>query len=120
MLPEVWEKEIININEPIDWVEETSRQLVKDFELLGIDISFQPLTKDAYKDLYSQASQKIQHLFEKEHHRFLNLLYRIDMSEKDLNQLLSDCPPPELYDRITEYLLKREFMKVVMRYRYRI
>lgn len=120
MLPEVWEKEIININEPVDWVEETSRQLVKDFELLGIDIAFKPFETDAYRDLYLQASEKVQHLFEKEHHRFLNLLYRIDMSEKDLHHLLNNSVPPELYDRITEYLLKREFMKVVMRYRYRI
>lgn len=120
MLPEIWEKEIINMNPEVNWVEETSKQLVKDFELLGIDIHFQPFEVDAYRDLYRQASEKIQYLFEREHHRFLNLLYRIDMSENELNKLLNNCVPPELYDRITEYLLKREFMKVVMRYRYRI
>ena len=33
-LPELWEKEIINIEKPVDWVQETSDQLIKDFTML--------------------------------------------------------------------------------------
>lgn len=120
MLPEFWEKEIININKKVDWVEETSKQLIKDFTMLGIELNFKPLIIDPYKDFFNQVNQLIAHLFENDHSRFLNLLYRIDLPEMELNNLIQNTSPPELYNTITELLLRREFMKVVARNRYNL
>ena len=118
MLPEIWQKEIINIDKEVDWVEETSKQLIKDFTMLGISIELKPFINDPYKGLFGMAKQIITQLFEKDHARFLDLLYRIDLPETELNNLIHTTSPPELYDKITELILRREFLKVVTRYKY--
>ncbi len=117
-LPELWEKEIINIEKPVDWVQETSDQLIKDFTMLDIPLEFKPLANQPYIELFNQAKEKIGELFEKDYHGFLNLLYRVDLSEEDLHRVVTHSVPPQLYEDITELLLKREFMKVVLRHRY--
>ena len=118
MLPDVWEKEIINIRGQVDWVHETSEQLIKDFTMLDIPLVFQPFHAEPYADLFTQAEAVIKDLYEKEPHTFLNLLYRVDLSEAILHQLLHQLPPQEFYHRLTELILKREFMKVVYRHQY--
>ena len=119
MLPELWKKEIINIQEEVDWVEETARQLIKDFAMLHIHLKFESLKNDKYVDLFSQATEEIGDLYVNHYEVFLNLLYRIDLDESKLQQLISATAPPLLYEQITELVLKREFLKVVSRYRYR-
>lgn len=127
MLPEIWKKEIINIpvrtgkpgwNKDVDWVEETAQQLIKDFTILDIPLSFQPSAENQYQDLFDQARSTIKDLFEKNYHVFLNLLYRIDLPEAELNKLINNPSSPNLYDEITELVLRREFMKVVTRHLY--
>ncbi len=86
--------------------------------MVGIALDFKTFTEDRYRDLFDQARSVIIGLYEKDHHQFLNLLYRIDLPESELRQLLQSFRPPELYDRITEFILRREFLKVVIRHRY--
>ena len=117
-LPELWKKEIINIKKEVDWVDETAEQLIKDFTMLDIPLSFQPSAENQYQDLFNQAKSIIKELFEKNYHVFLNLLYRIDLPEAELNALISNPSSPDLYDNITELVLRREFMKVVTRHLY--
>src|SRR5687767_5854936 len=122
MLPELWKKELISIHEEIinkhaevDWVEETAQQLIKDFAMLQLHLEFEPFRNDKYADLFTQATEIIGNLYTKNHHAFLNLLYRIDLDEMKLNQLISAGDPPLLYQQISEQILKREFLKVVSR-----
>jgi hypothetical protein len=125
MLPELWKNAIINIHEEIigkheevDWVDETAQQLIKDFAMLQLHLQFEPFKDDRYMHLFSQAVAKIGDLYQQQYHVFLNLLYRIDLDELKLQQLISANTPPLLYEQITEQVLKREFLKVVTRYRY--
>jgi hypothetical protein len=117
-LPEFWEKEIINIPGEVDWVLETSRQLLKDFAMLNLSLEFTPLSNQPYSTLFNEASQCIQVLYQKNYQGLLSLLYRIDLDENILHDLVNTYAPPELYDRITEWVLKRELIKVVYRYKY--
>src|SRR5687767_9843494 len=120
MLPELWKNELINIHEDVinkhpdvDWVNETAQQLIRDFAMLQINLEFEPLKNDKYQELFKQATAIIGDLYNHNYHVFLNLLYRIDLDEGRLHQLLSAMAPPRLYEQITEQILKREFMKVV-------
>jgi hypothetical protein len=126
MVPDIWKKELINIHEEIinkhgavDWVNETAKQLIKDFEMLQLSLQFKKLEKDDYASLFDQAIVHIAHLYQNNYGAFLNLLYRIDMDEAHLNAVVAGTKPPELYAKIAEMILKREFMKVVTRYRYK-
>lgn len=125
MIPDLWQKALINIHEEIinssvevDWVEETAQQLIKDFNMLGHHVELKPLKIDKYADLFQLATTKIKYLYENEYEVFLNLIYRIDLDETQLNALIQAVAPPQLYEKITEVVLKREFIKVFLRYRY--
>jgi len=118
MLPEIWEREIINIHKDVNWIYETSAQLVKDFNMLNLSVEFEPEQNQSYLKLFNESTSIIQRLFEKDHHSLLNLLYRVDISESHIEALIGEYPPPELYGKIAETLLKREFMKVVYRHQY--
>lgn len=117
-LPEIWEKEIINIHAQVDWVYETSIQLVKDFNMLNLSIEFTAEQNQPYAKLFNDATVIIQQLFERNYHLLLNLLYRVDISENQIKTIISEYSPPDLYSKIAETLLKREFMKVVYRHKY--
>ncbi len=104
----------------VDWVLETSEQLIKDFTMLNIPLELQPLAKEPYAKLFAEAKSIIKELYEKDYHVFLNLLYRIDLNEVKLKELTNNCAPAQLYDEIAELILKREFMKVVYRHRYSV
>ena len=117
-LPELWKREIINIKKEVDWVDETAHQLIKDFTMLDIPLSFQPSAQNQYQDLFNQAKSTIKELFETNYHVFLNLLYRIDLPQSELNVLINNTSGTDLFDQITELVLRREFMKVVTRHLY--
>lgn len=119
-LPEIWEKEIINIKGEVDWVLETSEQLIKDFNMLNIPLQFHPLAQEPYSKLFSESKRLIKDLYENDFHSFLNLLYRVDLNEAKLHELANDHSPTQIYDQIAELILKREFMKVVYRHRYSV
>ena len=126
MLPELWKKELINIHEEIinkhaeiDWVNETAQQLIKDFTMIQVDLELKPLKENAYADLFNQAVEKISTLYVNNYHVFLNLLYRIDLDENKVHEMVAAISPPLLYEQITELILKREFLKVVYRYKYK-
>lgn len=119
-LPEIWEKEIINIRKDVDWIYETAQQLVKDFNMLNLSLEFVPEQNQSYSKLFNESALIIQRLFEKDHHGLLNLLYRVDIGEAQIRTIISEYSPPELYGKIAETLLKREFMKVVYRYKYSV
>ncbi len=125
MLPERWNKEIINIhqvvfkgNMEVNWVDETAKQLIKDFTMLDIPLELKPLEENPYQDLFSQVRYFVQDLFEKHHSVYLNLMYRIDLPEDELKSITHNAMNNEVYDQITELILYREFMKVVYRNRY--
>jgi hypothetical protein len=126
MLPELWKKELINIqedlvtkHEKVDWVHETAAQLIKDFAMLQLPLEFEPFDEEKYSALFDQAVEKIGDLYINNYHAFLNLLYRIDLDERKLHQLVAASNPPLLYEQITELILKREFLKVFYRFQYK-
>src|SRR5688572_28649686 len=103
MLPGLWKKELINIQDEIinkhtevDWVNETAQQLIRDFAMLQIELEFQPLKNDKYLDLFQQAIDMIGKLYTHNYPVFLNLLYRIDLDEGRLHELISATAPPML------------------------
>lgn len=125
MLPELWNKELINIssgvfnkNSEINWVEETAQQLLKDFNMLDIPLSLKPLGNDSYIDLFKQVRYFVETLHKNQYEAYLNLLYRIDLPEINLHHTIPEHAEMDFYENLTEAILFREFMKVVYRHRY--
>lgn len=118
LLPESWNKELINKNSEINWVQETANQLLKDFNMLDIPLALKSLGDESYGDLFNQVKHYLEVLHKTQYEAFLNLLYRIDVPEITSNHLLAESSNSDYYSNLTEVVLFREFMKVVYRHRY--
>lgn len=109
-LPEKTETQ--NLLKKPEWAELTFRQLRKDAELCGLDWPETPLP-DSYEGWIGFILDKLQRM-EKENPEYLSrFLYRIDLSETRFLQ--SPFPSEEM----AEAILKREFMKVWFKNKYR-
>ena len=105
----------IYYNRP-DLIDETAKQIIKDFNIVGIKISFSGNPTDAYYELFSQILPHISKLL---HDKKLNvLLYRIDINESQLFKLMQDNAN-NLPEAITGLIIKRELQKVVIRNYYK-
>ena len=83
-------------------------QLNKDFQMSGIEEEFS--LKTTPKFLISQLQRSIYKLINSNYSEYLNLMYRIDVSENQLKKIdVSDV------DQIGYVILKREWQKVWIR-----
>lgn len=96
-------------------VRETAAQVVKDFSVAGFEIYFSGNELLAYEELKKQIEPVLQNLFYKDPGQFQNLLYRIDIDEKKLKNLLLDPDTNKVLESLSELILQREFQKILTR-----
>ncbi len=105
------EIEKYKLNEQI--IKDTALQVIKDFALFGMDVSFPADINYAYESLYQQLTGIIAELLQREPEKLSSLLYQIDLDERKLKS------EPALFTEhefITGMILEREFQKVLTRY----
>jgi len=94
---------------------QTVQQLNKDFQLANIDKTIEVSLKP--NELKEALNEFLLNLFTNHYDSYLNLLYIVDVSEKELrkvsNKILS-----EMIEEISFLILKREFQKVWLKKRY--
>jgi hypothetical protein len=105
------EIEKLRLNEQI--IRDTALQLIKDFAIFGMDVSFPGDISYAYEALFSQLKVIIAELLQREPEKLSALLYQIDLDENRMKM------EPELFTEhefISEMILEREFLKVLTRH----
>ena len=91
------------------------QQVNKDFVLAGVDyISFPE--ELALNDLINSLSSVIERLFTGRYDSYLNFIYRVDVSEKEMLKINSESET--FYTDLAKIILKREFQKVWFRSRF--
>ncbi|MFC2138160.1 hypothetical protein ACFLTE_08305 [Bacteroidota bacterium] len=93
-------------------IKQTAEQVIKDFAMFGIDISFSGNTNFAYDELYDQLNFQIEKLLKNNYPKLQSLLYQVDIHPKKLKKNDKLKAEEEL---ITEAILDREFQKVLTR-----
>lgn len=91
------------------------QQLNKDFQLANLNESFK--NSSSIDELVSDLKIILENLIVNRYDDYLNLLYRIDVSEIELLKLKSDNLP-EIIEQITYLVLKREYQKVWLKQHY--
>ena len=99
----------------LEMIKQTADQVVKDFEWFNIPLHFSGEASKAYEELFEQILPEIERLMENNYQRLLDLLYRIDVSEKKVAAEVNNCSAKELANVLTDLILKRELQKVVTR-----
>lgn len=87
-------------------------QINKDARLSGLEMCIDP--KLSSEELVTQVYQFLLDLITNDFGAYLNLLYRIDVSEKSL-QSVSETEPASIVRYVTFMVLQREWQKVVLK-----
>ncbi len=87
-------------------------QLNKDFLLANLDTSFAQTATPV--DLKHKLGEVLLNLITNNYDGYLNLMYRIDVSEMELLKIKSDDMPTSI-EQLTFIILKREYQKVWFR-----
>jgi len=108
-------KDLSKFHNRLEIVKQAGDQLVKDFEMEGLKIEFSgdPLT--CYEELYKQVIEIVAFLLDQRIERFMQLLYRIDINEKQLKQILEQGNSDRVHADVTKLILERELKKVIIR-----
>ena len=100
-----------------DLIEATIKQINKDFEAAGFDIPLE-LNLD-YTTLKERLSKAINYLLNTFHHRFISMLYRIDIPDHIILFALDPAEKEPAEQRLADIIIERELLKVLTRNYYK-
>lgn len=91
-------------------------QLSKDFSDSGFDKELAPISIDKPDDLPVLVNQFLNQLLSKSIEQFFQLMYKVDIPDADIkNQVIASGID---IDTLTELVLKRELLKILLREKY--
>ncbi|MFT3737561.1 MAG: hypothetical protein QM786_02265 [Breznakibacter sp.] len=114
-LPILTRDDLIQASRKDALIVETAQQIIKDFAEFGLDVTFSGIPGHFYEELYGQMRQHILQLSEESTTRFQALLYRIDVSQRDIDLYHRQQPEANYMDVLTELIIHREIKKVLVR-----
>ena len=103
----------------LDLIKDTANQVIKDFDMFGLEIKFSGNAYNAYEELFEQIQPHIDKLINSNQPKFLGILYRIDISEEQIKKAVHDNLSEPFSHIITDLVIKRELQKVVIRKQYK-
>jgi hypothetical protein len=98
-----------------DIIRQTAAQIIKDFGYFNIEIEFSGKVENAYFELFQQLEPSIESLLKGNRQKFMNMLYKIDISETQLKNATNANKKKSLSNIVCELVIKRELQKVVIR-----
>ncbi|HRY99894.1 MAG TPA: hypothetical protein P5550_12630 [Bacteroidales bacterium] len=104
-------------NEPL--IRETAEQVIKDFGLFEMVVTFRGDQGTPYDELFGQVLPHIRSLMEHENARLHALMYQIDIPESWWARIRREHSPDAVARGITDAILQRELFKVITRNHYR-
>ena len=94
-------------------------QIVKDFGSFNIDLNISSQSGDLYSSLQNKLEIEVARIIEEDNTVFKGLLYRIDISEKEIAQYHREMPQNTFHTIISQLILHRELKKVLYREYYK-
>ncbi|MHB8259545.1 MAG: hypothetical protein ACYDCN_01255 [Bacteroidia bacterium] len=98
-----------------DILNQTVEQIKKDFSFFDITILFEESNQNAYIQLCEQILPWLKQLIKSDYQKLYALLYRVDISESQINSELKHNADKPFEDIITDLIIKRCLQKVVLR-----
>lgn len=103
----------------LDLIKDTANQIIKDFDMFGMEIKFSGNAYNAYEELFEQIEPYIKKLIETNQAKFMGILYRIDVSDVQIKKVVNENSSESFSAIVTDLIIKRELQKVVIRDHYK-
>lgn len=103
----------------LDLIKATADQIIKDFDMFGLEIKFSGNAYNAYEELFDQIEPHIDKLIHSNQQKFMSILYRIDLSDVQLKKAVNENTTESFSAVVSDLIIKRELQKVVIRNHYK-
>jgi hypothetical protein len=103
----------------LDLIKDTANQIIKDFDMFGLEIKFSGNAYNAYEELFDQIEPHIDQLVHSNQQKFMGILYRIDLSDVQIKKAVQENSSEPFSAIVTDLIIKRELQKVVIRNHYK-
>ncbi|MCE9538730.1 MAG: hypothetical protein K8R85_05885 [Bacteroidetes bacterium] len=103
----------------LDLIKDTAHQIIKDFDMFGLEIKFSGNAYNAYEELFEQIEPHIDQLIHSNQQRFMSILYRIDLSDEQIKKAVNENSSEPFSAIVSDLIIKRELQKVVIRNHYK-
>jgi len=102
-----------------DIVRETADQIMKDFGMFGIEITFSGNTETAYQELHEQLINQISVYLDRDYSRLMAVLYQVDITEKEIAKAHRELPHYNDLEVLAHQVIFRDLKKVLFRRYYK-
>lgn len=102
-----------------DIVRETAAQIMKDFGMFGIEITFSGDIENAYHELHEQLINQISVYLDRDYSRLMSVLYPVDITEKEIAKAHQDLPHYNDLEILAHQVIFRDLKKVLFRRYYK-
>ncbi len=99
-------------------IEKFKIQLVKDFEMSDVLDYLEPITVFDYESICHNVAKALKSIDTRDFSKYQHLLYRIDISEKQLDAELKANSSGERYSILADLIIKRILQKVILKIQY--
>lgn len=96
-------------------VQETAEQIMKDFGMFGVEITFSGDTGNAYRELHQQLIDQVTLLLERNYDLLLSVLYQIDITDKEIAKAERELPEYNHIEILAHQIIVRDLKKVLLR-----
>jgi hypothetical protein len=114
-LPEIHKNNIDQYLDKEEIILATIQQIVKDFGMFGLEITFSGNISQAYQELHEQLTNQIDLLIVRDAGRLYSILYQVDISNKALEKTHQEIPEFNIVEVIAHQIIERDLKKVLTR-----
>ncbi|OFX49232.1 MAG: hypothetical protein A2W95_15830 [Bacteroidetes bacterium GWA2_40_14] len=114
-LPEIHKSNIESFLDKEEIIYETIQQIMKDFGMFGLEITFSGDTHQAYHEIHQQLTQQIDYLIVRDEGKLFSILYQVDISNKAIERTIQEIPEFTVVEAISHQVIERELKKVLTR-----
>ncbi|WP_319589518.1 hypothetical protein [uncultured Draconibacterium sp.] len=114
-LPVVNNTNLETLMDKAEIVQQTAEQIMKDFGMFGVEITFSGDIDNAYQELHEQLISQITGLVETNYDLLVSVLYQVDITNREILQAEKDLPHYSNIEIIAHQVIVRDLKKVLLR-----
>ena len=117
--PDIQNNNLSNFLNRSDIIQETAEQIMKDFGMFGIEITFSGNVENAYHELHDQLINQIAVYLDRDYSRLMAVLYQVDITEHEIAKASRELPHYNDLEVLAHQVIFRDLKKVLFRRYYR-
>lgn len=114
-LPQIHYNNVSEFLDRAEIVTETAQQIMKDFGMFGIEITFSGDTSHAYDELHQQLIVQVSELVERNYDLLLSVLYQVDITDREIAAAERELPHYNHIEIVAHQIIVRDLKKVLLR-----